>query len=239
MTQKYIISTSILSADFTRLGEEIAACESAGADWLHVDVMDGHFVPNITMGPFIVQHCRRASRLPLDVHLMIEKPERYIEAFAKAGASGLTVHVETCPDLFSTLKQIKALGCWAGVVLNPATPVSAIEPFLGEADLVLVMSVNPGYSGQKFMPETISKVAEVRKQLDVINSSAWLEVDGGIDHETLPLMKNAGATAFVAATAVFKHPGGAPAGIKVLRDTISRPAFGGVEGVSVDSRKSG
>ena len=239
MPQKYVISTSILSADFTRLGEEIAACESAGADWLHVDVMDGHFVPNITMGPFIVQHCRRVSKLPLDVHLMIEKPERYIEAFAKAGASGLTVHVETCPDLFSTLKQIKSLGCWAGVVLNPATPVSVIEPFLGEADLVLVMSVNPGYSGQKFMPEAISKVAEVRKQLDVINSSAWLEVDGGIDHETLPLMKNAGATAFVAATAVFKHPGGAPAGIKVLRDTIARPAFGGVEGVSVDSRNSG
>jgi ribulose-phosphate 3-epimerase len=236
MAPKYIISTSILSADFTRLGEEIAACESAGADWLHVDVMDGHFVPNITMGPFIVQHCRRVTKLPLDVHLMIEKPERYIEAFAKAGASCLTVHVETCPDLFSTLKQIKSLGCWAGVVLNPATPVSAIEPFLGEADLVLVMSVNPGYSGQKFMPETISKVAEIRKQLDMLNSSAWLEVDGGIDHETLPLMKKAGATAFVAATAVFKHSGGAPAGIKVLRAAIAMPAFGGVEDVSVDSR---
>jgi ribulose-phosphate 3-epimerase len=233
--KKYVISTSILSADFTRLGEEIAACESAGADWLHVDVMDGHFVPNITMGPFIVQACRRVTRLPLDVHLMIEKPERYLEAFAKAGASGLTVHVETCPDLFSTLKQIKSLGCWAGVVLNPATPVSAIEPYLGEADLVLVMSVNPGYSGQKFMPETISKVAEVRRQLDMINSSAWLEVDGGIDHETLPVMRKAGATAFVAATAVFKHPGGAPAGIKVLRDSISPPEFGGVEGVSVSS----
>jgi ribulose-phosphate 3-epimerase len=219
--KKYVISTSILSADFTRLGEEIADCEAAGADWLHVDVMDGHFVPNITMGPFIVQHCRRVSKMPLDVHLMIEKPERYIEAFAKAGASGLTVHVETCPDLFSTLKQIKSQGCWAGIVLNPATPVSAIEPFLGEADLVLVMSVNPGYSGQKFMPETISKVAEVRKQLDIINSSAWLEVDGGIDHDTLPLMKRAGATAFVSATAVFKNPGGTQAGIKALRATIA------------------
>jgi ribulose-phosphate 3-epimerase len=236
MTKKYIISTSILSADFTRLGEEIAACESAGADWLHVDVMDGHFVPNITMGPFIVQACRRVTRLPLDVHLMIEKPERYLEAFAKAGASGLTVHVETCPDLFSTLKQIKSLGCWAGVVLNPATPVSAIEPYLGEADLVLVMSVNPGYSGQKFMPEAISRVAEVRKLLDRINSSAWLEVDGGIDHNTLPFMKEAGATAFVAATAVFKHPGGASAGIKSLRDAIAPPAFGGVAEVSVESR---
>src|SRR5512142_811305 len=163
MANTCVLSTSILSADFARLGEEIAAVEAAGADWIHVDVMDGHFVPNITMGPFIVAACRRITKLPLDVHLMIEKPERYIEAFAKAGASGLTVHVETCPDLFSTLKQIKSLGCWAGVVLNPATPVSAIEPFLGEADLVLVMSVNPGYSGQRFMPETISKVAQVRR----------------------------------------------------------------------------
>ena len=224
----YVISTSILSADFTRLGQEIAACEAAGADWLHVDVMDGHFVPNITMGPFIVQTCRRVTKLPLDVHLMIEKPERYIETFAKAGASGLTVHVETCPDLLSTLKQIKSLGCWAGIVLNPPTPVSAIEPFLGEADLVLVMSVNPGYSGQKFMPETISKVASVRKQLDIINSSAWLEVDGGINHDTLPLMKKAGATAFVAATAVFKYPEGTQAGIRSLREVIAPPAFGGV-----------
>ena len=226
--KQYVISTSILSADFTRLGQEIAACEQAGADWLHVDVMDGHFVPNITMGPFIVQTCRRVTKLPLDVHLMIEKPERYIEVFAKAGASGLTVHVETCPDLLSTLKQIKSLGCWAGIVLNPPTPVSEIEPFLGEADLVLVMSVNPGYSGQKFMPETISKVASVRKQLDIINSSAWLEVDGGINHDTLPLMKKAGATAFVAATAVFKYPEGTQAGIKSLRDVIAPPAFGGV-----------
>jgi len=191
--------------------------------------MDGHFVPNITMGPFIVQHCRRISRLPLDVHLMIEEPERYIEAFAKAGASGLTVHVETCPDLFSTLKQIKSQGCWAGIVLNPATPVSAIEPFLGEADLVLVMSVNPGYSGQKFMPETISKVAEVRKQLDSIHSSAWLEVDGGIDQETLPLMKKAGATAFVSATAVFKNPQGIQAGIRSLREVITAQEESGVE----------
>lgn len=221
MPKRFVISTSILSADFTRLGEEIAACESAGADWLHVDVMDGHFVPNITMGPFIVQHCRRVSQLPLDVHLMIEKPERYLEAFARAGASGLTVHVETCPDLSGTLKQIRSLGCWAGVVLNPATPVKEVEPVLGEADLVLVMSVNPGYSGQKFMPEVVSKVADIRQKLDALGSSAWLEVDGGIDTDTLPLMKNAGATAFVAATAVFKHPQGARAGIHALRSVIA------------------
>lgn len=219
--KKYIISTSILSADFARLGEEIAAVESAGADWIHVDVMDGHFVPNITMGPFIVEACRRITKLPLDVHLMIEKPERYLEVFAKAGASGLTVHVETCPDLSGTLKRIKALGCRAGVVLNPETPVGAIQSVLPEADLVLVLSVHPGYSGQQFIPETIDKVAEVRLKLDALRSSAWLEVDGGIDVETLPKMKDAGATAFVAATAVFKHPQGPQAGVKALRAVIN------------------
>src|SRR5512143_4044561 len=132
--KKYIISTSILSADFARLGEEIAAVESAGADWIHVDVMDGHFVPNITMGPFLVETYRRATKLPLDVHLMIENPERYLEVFAKAGASGMTVHVETCPQIKRTLQQIKSLGCTAGVTLNPSTPVSAIEPALDVAD---------------------------------------------------------------------------------------------------------
>ena len=217
---KYVISSSILSADFTRLGEQIAEVEVAGVDWLHVDVMDGHFVPNITMGPFIVEWCRKASKLPLDVHLMIEKPERYLEAFAKAGASGLTVHVETCPDMHNTLKQIKSLGVKAGVVLNPATPVSEVEPYLAEADLVLVMSVNPGYSGQKFMPEAIAKVAHIRKRLDALGSSAWLEVDGGIDTLTLPKMKEAGATAFVAATAIFKNSEGIEEGVKALRSFL-------------------
>jgi ribulose-phosphate 3-epimerase len=214
---KYILSPSILSADFARLGEEIATVEEAGADWIHVDVMDGYFVPNITMGPFIVATCRRITKLPLDVHLMIEEPERYIEAFAKAGASGLTVHVETCPDIVGTLRQIKSLGCTAGAVLNPETPVGAVQPALKEADLILVMSVRPGYSGQSFMPETISKVAEIRKKLDALRSSAWLEVDGGIDTETLPKMKEAGATAYVAATAVFKHADGPAAGVRSLR----------------------
>lgn len=203
-----------------RLGEQIAEAEAAGVDWLHVDVMDGHFAPNITMGPFIVEWCRKATKLPLDVHLMIEKPERYIDAFAKAGASGLTVHVETCPEMHNTLNQIKSAGCWAGVVLNPATPVSEIEPYLGEADLVLVMSVNPGYSGQKLMPEMITKVAHIRKKLDALGSSAWLEVDGGIDVETLPKMKEAGATAFVAATAIFKNPEGIGEGIRSLRKLL-------------------
>ena len=214
---KYIISTSILSADFARLGEEIKSVEAAGADWIHVDVMDGHFVPNITMGPFIVETCRRITKLPLDVHLMIENPERYIEVFAKSGATGLTVHVETCPDLSGTLKKIKALGCRAGAVLNPETPVGAIQAVLPEADLVLVLSVHPGYSGQEFIPAAIGKVSEIRVKLDALRSSAWLEVDGGIDVETLPKMKEAGATAFVAATAIFKDPEGPAAGVKSLR----------------------
>lgn len=217
---KYVISSSILSADFTRLGQQIAEAESAGVDWLHVDVMDGHFVPNITMGPFVVEWCRKVTKLPLDVHLMIEKPERYIEAFAKAGASGLTVHVETCPDMHNTLKQIKSLGCWAGVVLNPGTPVEEVEPYLTEADLVLVMSVNPGYSGQSFMPESIAKVAHIRQKLDELGSSAWLEVDGGINTATLPKMKAAGATAFVAATAIFRNPQGIEEGIRSLRSLL-------------------
>jgi ribulose-phosphate 3-epimerase len=218
----YVIAASILSADFTRLGEEIALCESAGADWIHVDVMDGHFVPNITMGPFIVEACKRVTKLPLDVHLMIEKPERHIEAFAKAGAGGLTVHVETCPHLHQTLQDIKALGCRAGVVLNPGTPVGALEPVLPLADLVLVMSVNPGYSGGKFIPDSFARVADVRKRLDALGSSAWLEVDGGINDKTVPKMKDAGATAFVAASAIFKHPQGTMAGMKTLRDVIAR-----------------
>jgi ribulose-phosphate 3-epimerase len=217
---RYILAPSILSADFSRLGEEIASVEAAGADWIHVDVMDGHFVPNITMGPFIVETCRSITKLPLDVHLMIERPERYLEAFAEAGASGLTVHVETCPDIVGTLRQIKALGCTAGAVLNPETPVGAIQPALPEADLILVMSVHPGYSGQSFLPETVDKVSEIRKKLDALRSSAWLEVDGGIDVETLPRMKEAGATAFVAATAVFKHHQGPRAGVESLRKAM-------------------
>jgi ribulose-phosphate 3-epimerase len=151
---------------------------------------------------------------------MIENPERYIEAFAKAGASGLTVHVETCLDIVGTLRQIKSLGCTAGAVLNPETPVGRIQPALAEADLILVMSVHPGYSGQRFIPETIAKVSEIRKKLDALRSSAWLEVDGGIDTKTLPEMKEAGATAFVAATAIFKHPDGPATGVTTLRSLL-------------------
>ena len=217
MPNKHIIAPSILAADMSQLGNEISAAESAGADWIHVDVMDGRFVPNITIGQFIVEACRRVTQLPLDVHLMIEKPEDHLETFAKAGASGLTVHVETCPHIHRTLQYIKSLGCEAGVVLNPGTAVSAIEPVLGEADLVLVMTVNPGFGGQKFIPESLVRVEKIRKQLDKLGSSAWLEVDGGVNTDTISQLKEAGATAFVAGTSVFKHPQGIKAGIASLR----------------------
>ena len=221
MTNKYIIAPSILASDMTQLGREISKAETAGADWIHVDVMDGRFVPNITMGQFIVAACRRVTQLPLDVHLMIEKPEDHLETFAKAGASGLTVHVETCPHLHRTLQYIKSLGCKAGVVLNPGTAVGAIEPVLGMADLVLVMSVNPGFGGQKFIPESLARIKEIRQKLDTLGSSAWLEVDGGVSVETIGQLKEAGATAFVAGTSVFKHTQGIEAGVKALRSVIA------------------
>lgn len=222
MAHSHVIAPSILSADFSRLGEEIRACEAAGADWVHIDVMDGHFVPNLTMGPFIVEACKRITKLPLDVHLMIEKPERHLEAFARAGASHITVHVETCPHLHQTLQSIKSLGCKAGVTLNPGTPVGALEAVLTEADLVLVMSVNPGFSGGRFVPSSFARAAEIRRMLDAIGSPAWLEVDGGVNAENIAALKDAGITAFVAATAVFKHPQGIAAGIQALRGVIAR-----------------
>lgn len=222
MKQQYVIAPSILSADFLNLGEQISECEAAGADWIHVDVMDGHFVPNISVGPFIVEACRRATKLPLDVHLMIKEPERYLQAFFEAGAGRLSVQVETCPHLYRTLQQIKDLGCLPGVVINPGTPSIVIEPVLHLVDLVLVMTVNPGFSDQVFLPDMTSKITEIRKKLDSLKSTAWLEVDGGISSTTLPSVLAAGATAFVAASAVFKHPAGITAGIKALREGILR-----------------
>jgi ribulose-phosphate 3-epimerase len=216
-----VIAPSILSADFTRLGEEIAACENAAADWIHVDVMDGHFVPNMTLGPLVVEACRRATKLPLDVHLMIEKPENLIEAFAHAGASRLTVHVETCPHLHRTIQQIQSLGVKAGVTLNPATPAVMLKEVLSLVDLVLVMTVNPGFGAQAFLPEMLPKITEIRQMLDKVNSPAWLEVDGGVSEKTIPALANAGADAFVAGNAVFKHPGGIAAGIKALKEAMT------------------
>ena len=215
---KFLLAPSIIASDFTHLADEIAACESAGADWIHVDVMDGHFVPTITVGPLFVEACKRATKLPLDVHLMISNPDQYLEVFAKAGANNMTVHVETCPNLAQTIEKIKSLGCKAGITLNPSTPASALDEALPLADLVLVMSVNPGYSGQSYMPEMIGKVEEVRNKLNALRSQAWLEVDGGINVETLPLMRKAGANVFVTGSAAFKHPQGVAAGIKMLRE---------------------
>ena len=217
MHSPYLLSASILSADFTRLGQQITEAEKGGTDWIHVDVMDGHFVPNLTMGPFIVKACRQVTQLPLDVHLMVESPENLLEAFAEAGATNLTVHVETCPNLHRTLQTIRELGCKAGVVLNPATPVSLVEPVLHMVDLVLVLSVNPGFSGQTFLPEVLQKISSLRHHLDQINPNVWLEVDGGINTQTLPLVVEAGANVFVAAHAIFDHPAGIAAGIQQLR----------------------
>jgi len=218
LNQSMIVAPSILSADFLTLGETLRTCKTAGADWIHVDIMDGHFVPNLTMGAFVIETCKRGTDLPLDVHLMVEKPENFLEAFARAGAANLTVHVETCPHLYRTLQYTKSLGCKAGVTLNPGTPVESIFPVLHLADLVLVMSVNPGFSGQEFLDESIARVAEIRRKLDEIGSNAVLEVDGGISATTLPALRKAGANAFVSATAIFNHPHGINAGIQALRN---------------------
>lgn len=213
----YLLAPSIIASDFTYIADEVHAIEAAGADWIHVDVMDGHFVPTITIGPLFVESLKRVTKLPLDVHLMISEPEKHMEDFAKAGANHLTVHVETCPDLPQIVRKIHALGCKAGVTLNPATPASMLDSVLSFVDLVLVMSVVPGYSGQKFMPEMISKVEEIRSKLNALRSNAYLEVDGGINTETLPLMKKAGANVFVTGNAAFKHPQGSGAGVRALK----------------------
>ncbi len=218
MPAPYIISSSILSADFSSLGEQIHAAEAGGIDGIHVDVMDGHFVPNITMGPFIVETCRRITSLPIDVHLMIEHPERFVDDFVHAGASQIYVHIEGNPNIYRTLEHIKSLGCKAGIVLNPGTPGSAIQAVLHKVDIVLVMTVNPGYSGQAFIPDEIPKVAMVRKALDQVNPGAMIAVDGGITAETLPQILVAGAQWFIVATAIYKYPEGIAAGIRALKE---------------------
>ena len=211
------IAPSILSADFAELGRQVSEAEAAGADYIHVDVMDGHFVPNITVGPLVVRAVMGITSLPLDVHLMIEAPERYLEDFCAAGATGLTVHVETCPHLHRTVEQIKELGCRAGVTLNPSTPVVALEEILPYVDLVLVMSVNPGFGGQSFIGRMVRKIERVRSMLDGLGSGAELEVDGGIDARTAPLVVAAGADVLVAGSAIFNSAGGVAGAIAGLR----------------------
>jgi ribulose-phosphate 3-epimerase len=197
------IAPSILSADLGHLAAEIADVERGGADWIHVDVMDGRFVPNITLGPVVVKAARAATRLPLDVHLMIVEPERYLEAFAEAGADGLTVHVEASPHLQRTLAEIRRLGKRAGVVLNPHTPESAIDYVLEDLDLILVMSVNPGFGGQEFLPSVLPKIAAIRKRIDDRKLAIDLEVDGGVSPATAKQVVDAGARVLVAGNAVF------------------------------------
>ena len=197
------ISPSILSADFSRLGEEVKRVDDAGADWIHIDVMDGHFVPNITVGTFILEAVRRVTSLPLDVHLMIERPDQYINEFSDAGADIITVHVEVCPHLHRTIQAIKEKGKKAGVSLNPATPLVLVEDILNDIDLLLIMSVNPGFGGQKFIISVLDKIKRARQMIDKAGSKAYIEIDGGVKLDNIGDISFAGANIFVSGSGVF------------------------------------
>ena len=220
MTDRIAIAPSILSADFARLGEQVAEAEAAGADRIHVDVMDGHFVPNITIGPVVVRSLRKVTRLPLEAHLMIAEPDRYLEAFADAGVDGLTVHVEGALHLHRTLESIARLRRRVGLALNPATPASVLEEVLPELDLVLVMTVDPGFGGQDFIESTIPKIRRVRELLDRVRPGCELEVDGGIHVATARRAVEAGARVLVAGSAIFDDPGGVRSGMDCLRRSL-------------------
>jgi len=221
MKSQQLLAASILAADFSRLGEEIQEAEIGGTDWIHVDVMDGHFVPNLTMGPNIVEACRRVTNLPLDVHLMIEKPEKLLANFAQAGASRLTVHVETCPHIHQTLNSIKKLGISAGITLNPGTPLASITEVIDEVDLILIMTVNPGFGGQQLIKKTLQKITVARElQTQHHGHPVYIEVDGGIDSTTIKDAAHAGANVFVAGTAIFQHPLGTRSGVQALREAL-------------------
>jgi ribulose-phosphate 3-epimerase len=200
------IAPSVLSADFGRLADDIARCEAGGADWIHVDVMDGRFVPNLTFGAKVIETLRRLTRLPLDVHLMVVEPEKYFDSFAAAGASVLTIHQEAAPHLHRQLNRIRELGCRAGAALNPSTPVESLRDVVGDLDLLLVMTVNPGFGGQRFIESTIDKIARARQMLGAARSNAALEVDGGVARDTIARCWRAGADTFVAGNAVFSAP---------------------------------
>jgi ribulose-phosphate 3-epimerase len=215
--RKVKIAPSILASDFGRLGDEVREAEHGGADWIHLDVMDGHFVPNITVGPPVVRAVRRCTTLPLDVHLMIEHPERYLEPFAEAGAGILTVHEEACVHLHRTLQWIRELGVKAGVALNPATPVESVREVLPMVDLLLVMSVNPGFGGQTYIEATTDRLRRARVLLDELAPEAELEVDGGVEASNAGIIVGAGASVLVAGSYVYGHPDGAAAGVRALR----------------------
>ena len=223
------IAPSILAADFACLAEAIRSAENGGADYIHVDVMDGHFVPNITVGPPVVRALRRVTHVPLDVHLMISDPLQYVPAFAEAGADGLTVHVEATPHLHRVLQQIRDLGVRPGVSLNPATPAFAIREVVNDVDLVLVMTVNPGFGGQPFIERTLRKIAQVRQMLDSAGSQAELEVDGGIGYQTVEQVVAAGANVLVAGTSIFGAPEGIAAAIQAMREGARRGQLGQAE----------
>jgi ribulose-phosphate 3-epimerase len=219
---KVKLAPSILSADFGRLAAQVAEAEQSGADWIHVDVMDGHFVPQITIGPLVTEAVRQATSLPVDVHLMIEQPERYLEAFADAGATILTVHQETCPHLHRTVDRIRELGVRPGVSVNPSTPVDSLSEILPYVDLVLVMSVNPGFGGQRYIESSTDKLRRARYLIDRIpRSGVELQVDGGIDVQTARSAVEAGASCLVAGSAVFRHPDGVAAGLRALRESLT------------------
>lgn len=217
-----IIAPSILSADFTILGEQVKEAETAGADWIHVDVMDGRFVPNITFGPMIVAAVRRVTKLPIDVHLMIVEPEKHLKAFADAGTNHLTVHFETCPHIHRTLQNIRELGMGPGIVINPGTPIHTLEELIPDFEKVLLMTVNPGFGGQSFIPSMYEKIHKTKELLKKNRSDAMIQVDGGITSSTIKACYQAGANNFIAGSAIFGYKNGIAAGIRALREAIAK-----------------
>jgi len=214
---KLMIAPSILASDIARLGDEIRRIDDAGAEIVHLDIMDGHFVPNLTVGPPVVRKIRACSRRPYDVHLMLSDPAAFVKPFAEAGADNLTIHVEIAGDVRQTLKLVHAQGCSAGISLRPATPAVSLQPFLDDVDLILVMTVEPGFGGQSFMHDMLPKIREIRRMIDLSGRPVHLEVDGGIDQETGPLARRAGANILVAGTSIFQHPDGIEEALATLR----------------------